>query len=97
MTEQGRAVSLCGVLAALVVASAITCVYARHESRNQFSQLQSLIMQRDELEVDWGRLQIEQSCARCTRDSPAQFKPGVHLDQPQRFADEQSTCPNNGQ
>ena len=61
MTEQGRAVSLCGVLAALVVASAIACVYARHESRSQFSQLQSLIAQRDALEVDWGRLQIEQS------------------------------------
>jgi cell division protein FtsL len=61
MTEQGRAVSLCGVLAVLVVASAVTCVYARHESRSQFSQLQSLIAQRDALEVDWGRLQIEQS------------------------------------
>jgi cell division protein FtsL len=36
-------------------------VYARHESRSQFSQLQSLIAQRDALEVDWGRLQIEQS------------------------------------
>ena len=61
MTEQGRAVGLCGVLAALVVASAVACVYARHESRSQFSQLQSLIAQRDALEVDWGRLQIEQS------------------------------------
>ena len=61
MTEQGRAASLCGVLAVLVVATAIACVYARHESRSQFSQLQSLIAQRDELEVDWGRLQIEQS------------------------------------
>jgi cell division protein FtsL len=27
----------------------------------QFTQLQSLIAQRDELEVNWGRLQIEQS------------------------------------
>jgi cell division protein FtsL len=61
MTEQGRTVGMCGVLAALVIASAIACVYARHESRNQFSQLQSLIAQRDALEVDWGRLQIEQS------------------------------------
>ncbi len=52
---------LCGMLATLVVFSAIACVFARHESRSQFSQLQSLITQRDSLEVDWGRLQIEQS------------------------------------
>lgn len=61
MNEQGRAVGLCGVLAVLVIASAVTCVYARHETRSQFTQLQSLITQRDALEVDWGRLQIEQS------------------------------------
>jgi cell division protein FtsL len=61
MTEQDRALGLCGVLAVLVIASAVVCVYARHETRSQFTQLQSLITQRDALEVDWGRLQIEQS------------------------------------
>jgi cell division protein FtsL len=48
-------------LAMLVVISAIACVFSRHESRMQFTKLQSLISQRDALEVDWGRLQIEQS------------------------------------
>jgi cell division protein FtsL len=51
----------CVALSMLVVISAIASVYARHESRSQFTQLQSLTVQRDALEVDWGRLQIEQS------------------------------------
>ena len=61
MNAQARATMACTVLALLVISSAIACVYARHESRSQFTQLQSLTMQRDALEVDWGRLQIEQS------------------------------------
>ena len=48
-----------GVL--IVVASAIAAVYAKHESRKLFAELQVLIVERDRMEVEWGRLQIEQS------------------------------------
>ena len=48
-------------LALAVMFSAIAGVYARHESRRQFALLQQLTAERDELEVEWGRLQIEQS------------------------------------
>lgn len=61
MMTQSRAMATVSVLGVLTVVTAIACVYARHESRSQFTQLQSLITQRDALEVDWGRLQIEQS------------------------------------
>jgi len=61
MKPEAKARSLCGVLAVAVVTTAIVCVFARHESRKQFSLLQQLTTQRDALEVDWGRLQIEQS------------------------------------
>jgi len=44
-----------------VMASAIAGVYAKHESRKLFTELQKLSNQRDQMEVDWGRLQIEQS------------------------------------
>jgi cell division protein FtsL len=50
-----------GILAITVIASAITTIYARHESRRQFALLQQLTADRDELGVEWGRLQIEQS------------------------------------
>lgn len=44
-----------------VMASALGVVYSRHESRKLFVELQSLQEQRDEMNVDWGRLQLEQS------------------------------------
>jgi cell division protein FtsL len=49
------------VLAIAVMASAIASVYAKHESRKLFTELQSLSTERDEMEVEWGKLQIEQS------------------------------------
>jgi cell division protein FtsL len=61
MSDELRLFSTVAILACAVVATAITCVYARHESRKQFTQLQVLIAERDTLEVEWGKLQIEQS------------------------------------
>jgi cell division protein FtsL len=48
-------------LAAIVLASGLAAVYARHQSRKLFIELQALTAERDRLEMDWGRLQIEQS------------------------------------
>lgn len=47
------------VLAAL--ASALAVVYARHEGRKLFIDLQALQQVRDEMDVEWGQLQLEQS------------------------------------
>lgn len=44
-----------------VVASAVATVYAKHESRKLYSELQVLQRERDQLEMEWGQLQIEQS------------------------------------
>lgn len=44
-----------------LAASGIACVYAKHEARKLFIELQGLEATRDELNIDWGRLQIEQS------------------------------------
>lgn len=56
-----RQVVTAALLACAVIVSAIASVYARHETRRQFVLLQKLTAERDELEVEWGRLQIEQS------------------------------------
>ena len=48
-------------LALAVLVSAVLSIYARHESRKQFAELQALTAERDELEVEWGKLQLEQS------------------------------------
>ena len=49
------------LLALSVFISAIGVIYSIHESRKLFVQLQSLQAQRDEMDVEWGRLQLEQS------------------------------------
>ena len=41
--------------------AAITMVYTKHESRKMFVELESLSAERDELNIEWGQLQIEQS------------------------------------
>ena len=49
------------VLIAANVASAIGVVYARHEHRLQFVALDKLTRARDELNIEFGRLQLEQA------------------------------------
>jgi len=49
------------VFALVCVLSAIALVYTRHESRKLFVELEGLTQQRDELNIEWGQLQIEQS------------------------------------
>lgn len=49
------------VLMALVVASGIGVVYARHLHRQAYIDLSSLERQRDELNIEFGRLQLEQA------------------------------------
>ncbi len=48
-------------LLALVSASALGLVYLRQESRTLFVQQQQLNAIRDNAEVEWGRLQLEQA------------------------------------
>jgi cell division protein FtsL len=44
-----------------VLASSVRVIYARYEARDLFVRLEKLNAQRDSLEMDWGRLQLEQS------------------------------------
>ncbi|HXK55174.1 MAG: cell division protein FtsL [Gammaproteobacteria bacterium] len=44
-----------------VVLSSIGVVHAKYSSRKYFVELQKLRLQQDELDVEWGRLQLEQS------------------------------------
>ncbi|WP_066097987.1 cell division protein FtsL [Xanthomonas massiliensis] len=49
------------VLLACTVASAIGVVYMRHRHRELFVQLSKLERERDELNIEFGRLQLEQA------------------------------------
>lgn len=48
-------------LVAALLASAMGVVFSTHESRKLFVELQGLQKTRDELNANWGRLQLEQS------------------------------------
>jgi cell division protein FtsL len=50
-----------GVLLLAVVASGIAVVWARHQDRAAFVQLSKLQSQRDTLNVEFGRLELEQA------------------------------------
>ncbi len=47
--------------AVVCVMSAIALIYTKHESRKLFVELEALTTERDELNIEWGQLQIEQS------------------------------------
>lgn len=61
MTPADRSRAICAGLASVVMVSAVAAVYAKHKSRKLFVELQTLVAERDRLDMDWGRLQIEQS------------------------------------
>jgi len=57
---QSQYFSLC-VMLLLVLVSAISVVYTKHQSRVEFVALQKLEQHRDDLDEEWGRLLLEQS------------------------------------
>ena len=52
---------LVAALWVMVLASALGVVYGKQEARNRFSELQKLTTTRDDLDIEWGQLQLEQS------------------------------------
>lgn len=49
------------LLVLAVIASALGVVYTKHQSRKLFVALQGLEDARDEMNIEWGQLQLEQS------------------------------------
>ena len=49
------------VLWVAVLASSLGVIYGKQEARNRFYQLQKLTRARDDLDIEWGQLQLEQS------------------------------------
>lgn len=49
------------LLVLVLIGSALGVVYAKHQSRKLFVMLQGLEAARDEMNIEWGQLQLEQS------------------------------------
>lgn len=72
-------------LSAAVLASSVGVIYAKHQSRKLFVELQILQGARDEINVEWGQLQLEQStlATHAMIDHVARTKLGMVTPAPQ--------------
>jgi cell division protein FtsL len=61
VTQTRQPFALVLVFSVVCVLSALALVYTKHESRRLFVELESLTHERDDLNIEWGQLQIEQS------------------------------------
>ena len=50
-----------GVLLLVVVSTAVAVIYSKHQARKLFIELQALGNERDDMDIEWGQLQLEQS------------------------------------
>lgn len=48
-------------LMCLMLASALAVIYVSHLNRHAFSQYQAALKERDQLDIEWGQLLLEQS------------------------------------
>ncbi|HTV86044.1 MAG TPA: cell division protein FtsL [Dyella sp.] len=73
------------ILLAAVMVSAIAVVWTRHQSRVLFVQLTQLQGQRDDLNIEFGRLELEQATWAEPRriDDEARSKLGMFMPSPQ--------------
>lgn len=60
-TSNRQPILLTMVFAVVCVISAVAIIYTKHQSRKLFVGLEQLTTERDELNIEWGQLQIEQS------------------------------------
>jgi cell division protein FtsL len=61
VTQSRHPFLLIFIFAVVCVLSSMAVIYTKHESRKLFVELEQLTDQRDELNIEWGQLQIEQS------------------------------------
>jgi cell division protein FtsL len=70
------------LLAAAVTASGVWVTDAKHRSRQLFIELEELNREQDQLQIDWGRLQIEQSTWATHPRIEALARERLHLTNP---------------
>ena len=61
MKPSRLALLLLPLLWVAVLASAVGVVFVRNEARTLFTELERLSSERDQLNIEWGQLQLEQS------------------------------------
>ena len=71
------------LLGATVFFSAVEVVIARHDTRKLFVEIQRLEKDRDDLNEEWGRLQLEQSTWATDARIESVSKTELHMIEPE--------------
>lgn len=61
MTARGLQIGVLGLLVTAVTGTGVWVIQAEHQARQLFVELESINRERDRLQADWGRLQLEES------------------------------------
>lgn len=82
MSASGKLGTAVALLWVAVLGSAAAAVYTTHRARALFVQLERLDARRDNLDIEWGQLQLEQSTwsTHAFVESVARTK--LHMDAP---------------
>jgi cell division protein FtsL len=73
----------CLGLSVALVATGVWLVMAKYEARQLFAELEALNREQDRLEVDWGRLRLEQSTYATHPRIESIAREQLHLRMPQ--------------
>jgi len=82
LNNQAAEIAAILLLAAAVTASGIWVIDAKHHARQLFVELEELNREQDQLQIDWGRLQIEQSTWATHPRIEALARERLHLTNP---------------
>ena len=69
-------------MALLLLLTAIGVVYAKHRNRVLYTELQRLHAQRDQINVEWGQLQLEQATWSSHSRIEREARDGLKMKQP---------------
>ncbi len=61
MSTRSSQIVAAALLGVAIIATGVGIVLAKHDARQLFAELEALNREHDRLEIDWGRLRLEQS------------------------------------
>jgi len=75
-------VALLSLLFVLVLVVALSVVYTKHMNRKYFTEWQKLQKERDEMNIEWGQLQLERSTFATSSEIEKSAREKLGMDQP---------------
>ena len=75
-------VTLLSLLFILVLVTALSVVYTKHMNRKYFVEWQKLQKESDEMNVEWGQLQLERSTFATSSEIEKKARKKLGMDQP---------------